>query len=117
MPPRASEPYRTASAPLTTSILVLLFLSISGAWSAPHCCPVSRAPLLTSNIRFPYIPCITGLDTVPPVWIELTPLTRSSIVPNDCPNERSIVLLLSCELTVLLLTSLRTVETSTPSIR
>lgn len=86
IPPRASEPYLTASEPLITETEELPFMSTSGAWSAPHCCPVWRAPLWMISIRFPYIPWITGLDTVVPVLMELTPLTRSSRVASEVPS-------------------------------
>src|SRR3712207_7548892 len=66
MPPRASEPYFTDSAPLTTSILENPFLSTSGAWSDPHCCPVSLAPFVISRMRLPYMPCMTGFATIVP---------------------------------------------------
>lgn len=86
IPPRASEPYLTASEPLITETEVLPFMSTSGAWSIPHCCPVWRAPLLIISIRFPYIPWITGWDTVVPVLMELTPLMRSSRVVSEVPS-------------------------------
>ena len=42
------------------------------------------------NIRLPYIPWMTGLATVVPVLMELTPLTCSSREVREVPNARLI---------------------------
>ena len=113
MPPKASEPYLTDSAPFTTSIEPLLFWSISGAWSSPHCCPVCLAPLLTMRMRLPYMPLMTGLATDVPVCMELTPLTCSRMEARDLPIDRSMMVSDIRLLTLLTLVSRRSPVTTT----